>query len=259
MAEVRLTVLTSTAGRSSGYLLEAAGRRVLVDCGPGVAAALGPYGGPESVDAVAVTHAHADHCLDLEGMGYALRCPEPLQRRVPLALPQETASVANRLDDLFGVPTNPTMARPIAQSFALHALVLERPEPVELLPGIGLEAFPARHPVQSAALRFTVPGAVVTFSSDTTWTEPVVAAAGDASLLVCEATYLEADQATLERNGHLTAGMAGRLARSAGARRLLLCHLSYPEDAGQALADAAESYDGRGPIEVAVPGLSLEI
>ncbi|HEY5989358.1 MAG TPA: MBL fold metallo-hydrolase, partial [Streptosporangiaceae bacterium] len=125
--------------------------------------------------------------------------------------------------------------------------------------GIGLEAFPARHPVQSAALRFTVAGTVVTFSSDTTWTEPLVAAAGDASLFVCEATYLRADQATLERNGHLTAGMAGRLAHAAGARRLLLCHLSYPEDAAQALADAGESYDGRGPIEVASPGLSLEV
>jgi ribonuclease BN (tRNA processing enzyme) len=259
MAEVRLTVLTSIAGRSSGYLLEAAGRRVLVDCGPGVTAALAPYGGPESVDAVTVTHAHADHCLDLEGMGYALRCPEPLQRRVPLVLPTDTASVASRLDDLFGVPTNPTMARPIAQSFDVRPLTLERAEGIELLPGIGLEAFPARHPVQSAALRFTVPGAVVTFSSDTTWTEPVVAAAADASLFVCEATYLEADQATLDRNGHLTAGMAGRLARSAGARRLMLCHLSYPQDAGRALADAGESYDGSGLIEVAVPGLRVEI
>jgi ribonuclease BN (tRNA processing enzyme) len=259
MAGTRLTVLTSIAGRSSGYLLEAAGRRVLVDCGPGVTAALGPYGGPESIDAVAVTHAHADHCLDLMGMGYALRCPEPLERRVPLALPEDTAAVAGRLDDLFGVPTNPTMARPIAQSFAVRPLAPERREQVELLPGIGLEGFAARHPVQSAALRFTLPGAVVTFSSDTTWTAPVVAAAGDASLLVCEATYLEADQARLERNGHLTAGMAGRLAREAGARRLLLCHLSYPEDAARALADAGERYDGRGPIEAASPGLSLEI
>jgi ribonuclease BN (tRNA processing enzyme) len=192
-------------------------------------------------------------------MGYALRCPEPLQRRVPLVLPTDTASVASGLDDLFGVPTNPTMARPIAQSFDVRPLTLERAEGIELLPGIGLEAFPARHPVQSAALRFTVPGAVVTFSSDTTWAEPVVAAAADASLFVCEATYLEADQATLDRNGHLTAGMAGRLARSAGARRLMLCHLSYPQDAGRALADAGESYDGSGLIEVAVPGLGLEI
>jgi ribonuclease BN (tRNA processing enzyme) len=257
MAAVRLTVLTSVAGRSSGYLLEAAGRRVLVDCGPGVVAALAPHGGPESIDAVAVTHAHADHCLDLEGMGYALRCPDPQDRQLPLALPRDTAKVASGLDDLFGVPTNPTMARPIAQSFAMRPLDLDRPEQVELLPGITLEAFPARHPVQSAALRFTVDGAVVTFSSDTTWTEPLVAAAADASLFVCEATYLDTDQATLERNGHLTARMAGRLADAAGSRRLLLCHLSYAEDAPRALADAAERY--AGPIDAASSGLTLEI
>jgi ribonuclease BN (tRNA processing enzyme) len=259
MMKPRLTVLTSAAGRSSGYLLEAADRRVLVDCGPGVVAALAPHGGPEALDAVVVTHAHADHCLDLMGMGYALRCPDPLDRPLPLLLPEGTAVVARQLDDLFGVPTSPPMARPIAQSFALRPLALAGPESVELFPGLSLEAFPAKHAVQSAALRFTASGAVVTFSSDTTWTESVVAAASDASLFVCEATYLEADQATLERHGHLTARLAGRLAHAAGARRLLLSHLSYPTDAAQALADASEIYDGRDSIAVATPGLTLTI
>jgi ribonuclease BN (tRNA processing enzyme) len=259
MMKPRLTVLTSAAGRSSGYLLEAADRRVLVDCGPGVVAALAPHGGPEALDAVVVTHAHADHCLDLMGMGYVLRCPDPLDRQLPLLLPEGTAVVARQLDDLFGVPTSPPMARPIAQSFALRPLALAGPESVELFPALSLEAFPAKHAVQSAALRFTASGAVVTFSSDTTWTESVVAAASDASLFVCEATYLEADQATLERHGHLTARLAGRLAHAAGARRLLLSHLSYPTDAAQALADASEIYDGRDSIAVATPGLTLTI
>jgi ribonuclease BN (tRNA processing enzyme) len=255
----RLTVLTSAAGRSSGYLLEAAGRRVLVDCGPGVVAALAPHGGPEGLDAVVVTHEHADHCLDLMGMGYALRCPDPLDRRIPLLLPEDTAVVAGRLDDLFGVPTSDAMARPIAQSFALRPLPLAAPEAVELFPGLSVEAFAARHAVQSAALRFTADGVVVAFSSDTTWAEPVVAAAADASLFVCEATFLEADPEALERHGHLTARLAGRLASESGARRLLLSHLSYPDDAARALADAGEAYDGRGRIEVATPGLTLTI
>jgi ribonuclease BN (tRNA processing enzyme) len=257
--ELRLTVLTSAAGRSSGYLLEAAGRRVLVDCGPGVVAALASYGGPEGLDAVVVTHAHADHCLDLMGMGYALRCPDPLDRRLPLLLPEDAAVVARHLDELFGVPTSPEMARPIAQAFIVRSLVLEGSESVELFPGLNLEAFPAKHPVQSAALRFTVSGAVVTFSSDTCWTDSIIAAASDASLFVCEATHLEADQGMLERQGHLTARLAGRLARAAGARRLLLSHLSYPGDAAQALTDATESYEGWGPVEVATPALTLTI
>jgi ribonuclease BN (tRNA processing enzyme) len=259
LREPRLTVLSSAAGRSSGYLLEAAGRRVLVDCGPGAVAALASHGGPEGLDAVAVTHAHADHCLDLMAMGYALRFPDPPDRRIPLLLPASMTEVARRFDDLFGVPTSATMARPIAQSFTLRPLALARPEPVELFPGLSLEAFPARHAVESAALRFTASGVVVTFSSDTTWAESVVAAASGASLFVCEATYLEADAATLERNGHLTARMAGRLAQVSGARSLLLSHLSYPTDAARAIADAGEAYDGSGPIEVAAPGRTLSI
>jgi ribonuclease BN (tRNA processing enzyme) len=256
--ELRLTVLTCAAGRSSGYLLQAGSRRILVDCGPGVVGALAAYGGAEGLDAVVVTHAHADHCLDLMGMGYALRCPEPLDRRLPLLLPEDAAVVTGQLDDLFGVPTSPEMARPIAQAFDVRPLMLRGSEPVELFPGLSLAAFAATHPVQSAALRFTVSGAVVTFSSDTCWTDSVIAAASDASLFVCEATHLEADQATLQRQGHLTARLAGRLAHAAGARRLLLSHLSYPGDAAQALIDAAESYDG-GPVEVATPALPLTI
>jgi ribonuclease BN (tRNA processing enzyme) len=257
--ELRLTVLSSAAGRSSGYLLEAGGRRVLVDCGPGVVAALASHGGPETLDAVVVTHAHADHCLDLMGMAYALRCPDPLDRRIPLLLPADTAAVTRQLDELFGVPTSPELARPIAQAFLVRAMALDGSETVELLPGFGLQAFPARHPVQSAALRFTISGAVVTFSSDTCWTDSVIDAASGADLFVCEATYLKADPATLERQGHLTARQAGRLAHAAGARWLLLSHLSYPGDAARAFADAGETYQGRGKIEVATPALALTV
>jgi ribonuclease BN (tRNA processing enzyme) len=259
LMELRLTVLTSAAGRSSGYLLEAAGRRVLVDCGPGVVAALASHGGPTALDAVVVTHAHADHCLDLMGMGYALRYPKPLDRQIPLVLLEDTATVTRQLDDLFGVPTSPPMTRPIAQAFALHPLALGGPEGIELFPGFNLEAFPAKHAVQSAALRFSVSNAVVTFSSDTTWTDSVIAAASGASLFVCEATYLEADQARLERDGHLTARLAGRLAHAAGSRRLLLSHLADPSDAAQALADASEVFDGNRSIAVATPALTLAL
>jgi ribonuclease Z len=45
-------------------------------------------------------------------------------------------------------------------------------------------------------------------------------------VLVCEATYLERDAEMARRFGHLTAAQAARLAREAGARKLVLNHLS---------------------------------
>lgn len=48
----------------------------------------------------------------------------------------------------------------------------------------------------------------------------------DVDVLVCEATYLERDGEMARRFGHLTAAQAARLAREAGARKLVLNHLS---------------------------------
>jgi ribonuclease Z len=45
-------------------------------------------------------------------------------------------------------------------------------------------------------------------------------------VLVCEATYLERDSEMARHFGHLTAAQAARLARDAGAHRLVLNHLS---------------------------------
>ena len=54
--------------------------------------------------------------------------------------------------------------------------------------------------------------------------------ARDVDLLVCEATYLEAEADRAAANGHMTAAQAGALARRAGARRLVLSHFSERYD-----------------------------
>ena len=48
----------------------------------------------------------------------------------------------------------------------------------------------------------------------------------DVDVLVCEATYLERDSEMARHFGHLTAAQAARLAQEAGARKLVLNHLS---------------------------------
>ena len=52
-------------GACSGYLVEEQGYRVLIDCGNGVFAKLRKVVDYIDVDAVLITHLHADHFLDL--------------------------------------------------------------------------------------------------------------------------------------------------------------------------------------------------
>jgi ribonuclease Z len=64
--------------------------------------------------------------------------------------------------------------------------------------------------------------------------------AGGADILYCEACFLEADRAKAEAKGHLTAALAGEIARRAGAGRLEIFHFSPRYAEGALLRREAE-------------------
>ena len=82
-------------------------------------------------------------------------------------------------------------------------------------------------------------GQSVAIVMDTSWCDEALELADDADLLVCESTFLSAEQHLAEAYGHLTARQAGRLAAEAGARRLVLTHFSRRYRDTRAFADEA--------------------
>ena len=74
------------------------------------------------------------------------------------------------------------------------------------------------------------PGHVIAYASDLAWSDENARAverlARGADPFLCEATFRETEAAEAERRRHLTARQAGLLAKRAGARRLVLFHLS---------------------------------
>ncbi len=86
---MRLTVLGKSPswqdadGACSGYLLEEDGSTVLLDCGNGVFSKLRRYRDYTKVDAVVISHLHADHFLDLVPFSYALTYA-PRQQPMPV-------------------------------------------------------------------------------------------------------------------------------------------------------------------------------
>ena len=87
---MRITVLGKSPawqdadGACSGYLVEGGGQVVLLDCGPGVFAKLRRFVDYVDVDAVVISHLHADHILDLVPFASGLRYA-PRQQPVPVA------------------------------------------------------------------------------------------------------------------------------------------------------------------------------
>ena len=80
----------------------------------------------------------------------------------------------------------------------------------------------------------------------------------DADLLVLEATLPPAEAGGGNGpRGHLTAAEAGAHGRAAGARRLVLTHISDELDLSAAAAAAAESFGGA--VDVAAEGAVYEL
>jgi ribonuclease BN (tRNA processing enzyme) len=214
---VRVTVVGSSpawpnpGSAHAGSLVEANGRRLLVDCGPGVLSRLRQDEPWPTVDAIAITHTHLDHVGDLVPWLWG-RLMGPAQGLPPVPLwlpPGGEAALAPLTDGNLG---RAFAVREYAASSPFEAAGL-RVEPVRL-----------RHfSVDAFGLRVQGDGALVAFTGDTGETDAIVELARAADLLVIEATLAD-DDPDASGGGHLSARQALAYAREAGARRVLLTH-----------------------------------
>ena len=233
---------------ASCYLLEADDGdrtwRVLVDLGNGALGALHKYADPLSIDAVLISHLHADHCLDLCGF-YVMRKYHPTgaQPRIPVWGPEGTA---DRMARAYDLPMDPGMH----EEFDFR----EWAGPVEIGP-FAVTPMPVAHPVAAFGLRISAGGVTVAYTGDTGTTPVLDDLARDADLFLAEASFRSRD--TYPPDLHLTGADGGAVAVRAGVKRLVLTHIPPWFNPQVALTEATAAYDG--PTELAVAGAVYEL
>jgi len=265
---VRITVLGKSpswqdaGGACSGYLVEQDGTSVLVDCGNGVFGKLRQHLDYVALDAVVVSHLHADHFLDLVPYAYALTYA-PRQQPVPvdgwpgtddparprLIAPHGAAQTFRRIVGAWG-----------AEDLVDNAFLIEEYAPADE-PEVGalrlrFHEVPHFLPTCAIEVRSTADAAGrFTYGADSAPTDAIVEFAQGTDLLMIEATLPRPERGGVR--GHLTPAEAGEHGRRAGAKRLVLTHFSDEMDEQWARDEAQRTFGG--PVSVAREGAVYEV
>ena len=264
---MRITVLGKSpswqdaGGACSGYLVTDGGTTLLLDCGNGVFGKLRQHVDYVDVDAVLISHLHADHILDLVPYSYALTYA-PRQQPVPVGGYPGTDN-----------PARPRLIAPTGASECFRRLTGSWGSEDLIHNAFALEEYDAGSTVEVGPLRarfqevphFTTTYAIdlsssggdgrFTYGADCRPGEALVEIARDTDLLLVEAT-LPRPERTGDR-GHMTPEEAGDHARRAGAKRVVLTHISDELDSGWAQEEGSKAFGGE--VEVAQEGATYEV
>jgi ribonuclease BN (tRNA processing enzyme) len=245
---MRLTVIGCSGsfpgpdGPASCYLLEAEGFRLVIDLGNGALGVLQRHAALFGIDAICLSHLHADHCVDLGAYWVARQyAPDGPRPPIPVHGPRGTPE---RLAGLGGEDLAAVRAR-----FTFRDLC---PGTAEIGP-FRVTADHMNHPVETFGFRVEHAGRQVVYSADTGESAALVRLAEGADLLLCEASYL--DRPDAPSGVHLTARQAAEHAARAGVGELVLTHLVPWNDRDRSLAEAAAVFTG--PLSLATSGRVL--
>ncbi len=226
----------------AGYVINAAGVRILMDAGPTLLASMKRVGiAPGDLDVVLISHLHGDHFCGLPFLMLEYLYETPLRRKLTVAGPP---NLEERTWALFRTMYPETDASAIAGQ--LEFVELE-PERTQKVAGLPVQSIRTPHTLKdiSLAFRLEVGGKAIVFSGDTGWTDKLIDLSANADLFLCECTYF--DQPGLDFHISYTQFITER--HRLTTRRLVLTHL------GREVLERQSEVS----VEMATDGMVIEV
>lgn len=218
-------------------MVEHDGFRLVLDLGYGTLPRLLDLLGSsvaDGLDAVVITHEHADHMVDLHGLFRARWFGRRDAPRIALYAPKPVLGKLVALED------------PQAADY-LRAVFDWSPLPAAPYP-VGrfmLESVALLHHVPTAGVRLTAPGLTIAYTGDTGPDPALVDLGRDVDVYIVDATHpTPPPPASGQPRFLLSAAEAGEVAAAARARRLLLTHFWPDTDRELAVSEARRLFAG---------------
>ena len=242
---MKLTIIGSwgaypgDGGATSGYLLQADGYNILLDCGSGVLSKLPGYLDINELQGVVISHFHPDHVADTGVLKHAVIVQKALGHRK-----EKLYFYAPEVEPWFSILNQDdcTEARPYTER-GVHQIGPFR-----------FTFIRAVHPVPSFSMRIECCGSSLGYTGDTNWHDNLPGFFKDVDILLAEASLFNQFKGRIP--GHMASSEAAELAEQASAKRLILTHFPHFGEPAGLKQEAEEIFNG--PVDLALEGSSWE-
>lgn len=247
---MKLTILGYLGGfpshniGTSSYLLESADFSLLIDCGSGALINLEKLKDPLSLDAVILSHYHADHIADVGVLQYYWQLHPKHYKLKELPIYGNTEDMDN-----FKKLDWPKSTQKIG--FSADDSLQIGPFEISFLK--------THHPVPTFAMRIveTTTQKVLVFTADTGYFDQLVDFCKDADVLMTDTNFDNSN--TSDVRWHMTADESAHLALDSHAKRLILTHLPDDQRLAKIKQEVAQVINDQIRVQLAQEGLQIDI
>ncbi|MBM6613453.1 MBL fold metallo-hydrolase [Desemzia sp. RIT804] len=218
---------------TTSYLLESDSFHLWLDAGSASLIALENHVDPMDIDAVLISHYHHDHVADLGVFQFTRQLRGIGEKRVPIV-------------PIYGHAEDEENFKRLTMERVSKGIPYQEGETFSVGP-FEIETMKTLHPVPCFAFRITEvkTGKILIFTADSGYLESFISFSNEADVILCDTNFFRGME---NHRVHMTAVEAGRIAKRAHAKKLVLTHLPQNGDLELLKAQAMEEFESHSVI-----------